>query len=60
MKERIFKNYVTTLIGLGLIIFCGVLVFSGKANIEEVSGWFATGTLLIRSKDSILNLKSKE
>lgn len=54
--ERVMRNWVTTLIGLGIIVFAGVLIYQEKQTPAAMSGWFATGLLFIRSKDSIINL----
>jgi hypothetical protein len=56
MKDRIIKNYATTLIGLLLIGASIYAVFTKIATQSEVSGWFATGLVFLRSKDSIIAL----
>jgi hypothetical protein len=45
MKDRLFSNYVTTILGLLIII-----------TIEDMSGWMTTGLLFLRSKDSLIAL----
>ena len=56
MKNRLFSNYVTTILGLLMLIFCGTMIFMEKAAIEDMSGWMTTGLLLLRSKDSLIAL----
>ena len=56
MKDRLFSNYVTTAIGLLILIFCGVMIFMEIATIEDMSGWMTTGLLFLRSKDSLIAL----
>ena len=56
MKDRLFSNYVTTILGLLVLIFCGAMIFMEKATVEEMSGWMTTGLLFLRSKDSLIAL----
>lgn len=56
MKNRLLNNYITTGLGILIIIFCGVLLYQEKQTASELSGWFATALLFLRSKDSIINL----
>ena len=56
MKDRLFSNYITTILGLLIIIFCGAMIFMEKATIEDMSGWMTTGLLFLRSKDSLIAL----
>jgi hypothetical protein len=63
MKDRIVSNYITTILGVLILVFCGViLVFCGvmiymeKATTTDMSGWLATGLLFLRSKDSLIAL----
>lgn len=56
MKNRLITNWVTSIFGLMIIVFCGVLIYQGKGTPESLSGWFATALLFLRSKDSIINL----
>lgn len=56
MKKRLFSNYVTTILGLLILIFCGTMIFMEKATIEDMSGWMTTGLLFLRSKDSLIAL----
>ena len=54
MKNRIFTNYLTTILGVLIIIFCAVMMFLEKANATELSGWLALGIMFLRSKDSLI------
>ena len=56
MKKRLFANYVTTILGVLIIIFCGYMMFTEKQTASELSGWLAVGLLFLRSKDSLIAL----
>lgn len=56
MKNRLITNWVTSIFGLLIIVFCAVLIYQEKGTPESLSGWFATALLFLRSKDSIINL----
>ena len=60
MKSRLFSNYVTTVLGCLVLIFCGVMIYTQKAEVEQMSGWLAVGLLFLRSKDSLIALPPKE
>jgi len=60
MKVRLFANWVTTLIGLGILVFCLLLIYQGKESAEQLSGWLAVGLIFLRSKDSLLGLTPKD
>jgi hypothetical protein len=60
MKERLFKNYVTTSLGVVLILASVVAVFTKSASAMEVAGWGTLGVTFLRSKDSLIALPSKE
>lgn len=58
MKERLLsRGLITTILGLGIIVFCGIMMYQGKQSAEEMSGWLATGMLFLRSKDSLIGLE---
>jgi hypothetical protein len=59
MNDRLFKNYVTTALGATILVFCGVMAYMGKASVEDMAGWMATGVLFLRSKDSLIALPKK-
>lgn len=56
MKNRLFSNYVTTILGLLIIVFCAIMMYTEKATTNEISGWFAFGVMCLRSKDSLIGL----
>jgi hypothetical protein len=56
MKNRLFSNYITTILGVLIIIFSAVMMYMEKATSMELSGWLATGLLFLRSKDSLIAL----
>ena len=56
MKTRIVSNYVTTIIGLLIMAFCLVMIYTGKADSKDMSGWLAVSLLFLRSKDSLIAL----
>lgn len=61
MKERLLnKGLVTTILGLGVLIFCGVLMYQGKQTANDLSGWFAFGLMLLRAKDSLIGLEREQ
>ncbi len=59
MKTRLVKNYITTVLGALLLVFCGIMMFTEKATTAELSGWFALGVSFLRSKDSLIGLPAK-
>ena len=60
MKNRLFSNYVTTILGMLIIIFCGVMIYMEKASVQDMSGWLTTGLLFLRSKDSLIALPKED
>ena len=55
MKERLLtKGLVTSLLGVCILVFCGVLIYQGKQTASDLSGWFAFSLTLLRAKDSLL------
>ena len=60
MKSRVVSNYVTSVLGILILGFCGYMLFSEKQTAEEMSGWLAVGLLFLRSKDSLIALPPKE
>ena len=51
MIDRIFRNPKTTLIGLILISFGGILVWYEKASLNEFSAFIMGGFALMMSRD---------
>jgi len=60
MERFLNKGLVTTILGLGIIIFAGLMMYEGKASANEMSGWIATGILFLRSKDSLIGIPKKD
>lgn len=60
MKRLIKEGFVTTILGLGIIVFSGMLIWTSRATAADLSGWLALGILFLRSKDSILGIPKKD
>lgn len=60
MKKRLIENYVTTILGILILIFCGVILYQEKQTAQEISGWLALGIMFLRSKDSLIALPKSE
>lgn len=57
MMKRLFESgLISTLIGIGMIIFSGVLMYQQKSNALELTGWLGIGLLFLRAKDSLIGL----
>lgn len=56
MKERLFKNIFTTMLGLVILLVCLLLIYQGKQTAEQLSGWLAVSLLFLRSKDSLIGI----
>lgn len=60
IRNRFYKKgLVTTALGLGILIFAGILMYEGKATGGDLAGWITVGILFLRSKDSLLGLGEK-
>jgi hypothetical protein len=59
MNKRLIGNWITTLLGLFILGFCLLMIYKGKQNAEQLSGWLAVGVLFLRSKDSLIGLPPK-
>ena len=51
MIDRIFKNWKTTTLGIGVIIASFVLVYLEKTTLSEVSVFLSGGFLMLFIKD---------
>ena len=60
MQNRLVSNYITTILGVLILIFCGAMLYTEKSTAEAMSGWLTTGLLFLRSKDSLIALSPKE
>jgi uncharacterized membrane protein len=56
MKKRLIENYVTTILGVLILIFCGVMLYQEKQTTKDLSGWLTLGIMFLRSKDSLISL----
>ena len=60
MKTRVISNWVTTLLGIVILLSCLYMIYKEKQSAEELSGWLAVGLLFLRSKDSLIALPPKD
>jgi hypothetical protein len=60
MKRFYKEGLITTLLGLGVLVFCGAMLWTGKSTAGELSGWLAVGLMFLRSKDSLIGLSKNE
>ncbi len=56
MKNRLFENWVTTLLGVIILIFCGLVIYTEKQTASDMAGWLTVGLMSLRSKDSLIAL----
>ena len=55
MKNRVLRNYATTIFGVLILGYC-VYSHNKGAEWSELIGFFGMATLLLRSKDSLIGL----
>jgi len=60
MKTRLIRNYVTTAIGILLLGFCGVMLYTEKSTPAAMSGYITLALLFLRSKDSLISLPKND
>lgn len=60
MKRFYKEGFITTLIGILIIAFAGLMIYQGKSSAGEMGGWLTTGILFLRSKDSLIGLPKKD
>lgn len=60
MKKRLLENYITTILGILIISFCGLMLYQEKQTAQELSGWLALGIMFLRSKDSLIALPKEK
>lgn len=58
MKDRIINNWKSTLLGCIIALGSIVLVWTGKATLEQVSGFLLTSGLLAWVKDTIFKVNT--
>jgi hypothetical protein len=56
MKRLYKEGLITTLIGLSILGFCGIMIYQGKQSPESMAGWVSVGLIFLRSKDSLIAL----
>ncbi len=56
MKNRLFENWVTTLLGVIILVFCGLVIYTEKQTASDMAGWLTVGLMFLRSKDSLIAL----
>tara|TARA_R110000822_G_scaffold10424_8_gene39556 strand:+ start:256 stop:438 length:183 start_codon:yes stop_codon:yes gene_type:complete len=59
MKKRLLSNYLTTLLGLALVVYCAFMMHKGS-SVTDMAGFFGMAGLLLRSKDSLIGLPKEE
>jgi len=59
MNRLTKEGLITTIIGLGILIFAGSAIWFEKMTASQAAGWITTGLVFLRSKDSIIDLKKK-
>jgi len=60
MKRLTKTGFITTLIGLGILIFSGMMIWTSRTTPTEMSGWIFLGMTFLRANDSILGLEKKD
>jgi hypothetical protein len=51
MLNRLFNHYVTTIIGLIVLIMCFVFLWFGKTTLQDISIFLLGGFALLFAKD---------
>ena len=59
MKERIFNNWKTTVLGIILLILAVVLLFMRIITLGEFSAFFPTILGLLYVRDTVLKITSR-
>ena len=61
MKDRLLnKGMITSILGIIVLTFCGVLIYQAKQTPGDLSGWMTLAMVLLRAKDSLLFGEPKE
>lgn len=59
--DRLYKQgLVTTILGVIIIVFAGLMIYQGKSTASEMGGWLTTGLLFLRSKDSLIGIPKND
>lgn len=59
MKARLLSNWITTVLGVGILIYTMWMMSSGS-DWQDMVGFFGMATLLLRSKDSLIGMPKDE
>lgn len=59
MKNRLIKNYFTTILGVLILGFAGYMFSIDKLTATEAEMVAGYGLILLRSKDSLIGIKEK-
>lgn len=59
MKNRLIKNYFTTILGVLILGFAGYMFSIDKLTTTEAEMVAGYGLILLRSKDSLIGIKEK-
>jgi hypothetical protein len=60
MKTRLIKNYITSIVGLLLLVLGAFMTYQGKLPWEAFMASLPAIFMLFRAKDSLLWAKAKE
>lgn len=59
--KRLFKTgFTTTAIGMGIIVFTGLMIWTSRASAGDMSGWITLGLMFLRSKDSLIGIQKQD
>jgi hypothetical protein len=59
MKARLFDNFITTLIGLIILVLAVFMFYNSKIDNVAFGSLIALGLTYCRAKDSIIGLEPK-
>jgi hypothetical protein len=66
-KTRVVRNYATTILGLAVWVYTFILLHQATRNGQDLQAaatalwpYMGLGTLLLRSKDSLIGLPAKD
>lgn len=67
MKTRLIRNWATTVLGVAIWVYVGYVIMQAQSAGQDLQGaatamlpYMGLGTLLLRSKDSLIGLAAKE
>lgn len=60
MDRLIKSGIITSIIGLVIIAFTGLLIYKGKAGAAELGGWLSLAILFLRSRDTIIGIDKEK